>query len=296
MEEKEDKIEQLLGPRARNRLRKRLGEKGERRLLERWGVLKKREGFRLKGHYTLGLQGAVLRVEKEGVDGVLKICTLDNIFCGQDAALQGAVGAVPRIIKRFPEEEAWFMEEILGFPGKSGSFSFLSGTDILSSFHQGEILKGLYPLLSYYFTIARYSDCEEVLERKEDILLLTRDLPSSLVHGDPTPENIILINGGAKTLIDPTGFFGDPAFDFAVLALSSKDPLLSLERATSFYPAWRIYLWSWLRAELSAAHSLHEGEKSMARPLLEIKPILKERFDQFCKSSDHDDASLKIEK
>lgn len=262
---------ELLGSEAYTRLKVYFGERGEKRLVDRWQTLEKREGFILKGVYTLGLQGAVLRVENKNQTGVLKICTLDNIFTGQDAALQCAPkGTVPKVFQRFPKEEAWFLEEIKGPPGKKGEFIFQSGVEVLKEFQKGHIKKGLFPLLTYHLNIAKAIDCQVVLEKEAELTVIDNQLEKGLVHGDPTPENIIT-SKEKSTLIDPTGFRGDPAFDWAVMALYSKYPLTSLKQASQFYPAWRIYLWAWLRAELSLGQKALEGH---SREVDQLKPLL----------------------
>jgi hypothetical protein len=268
---------ELLGSEAYTRLAVYFGESGKKRLVDRWHALERREGFVLKGVYTLGLQGAVLRVRNKNQSGVLKICTLDNIFTGQDAAIAGAPkGTVPKVFKRFPKEESWFLEEVKGASGRKGEFVFDLGIEVLKDFQKGQIKAGLFPLLTYHLNIARAIDCQVVLDKEAELVAIDNQLKKGLVHGDPTPENIIT-SKNKSTLIDPIGFRGDPAFDWAVLALYSKDPLNSLKQASQFYPAKQIYLWAWLRAELSLGQKALEGHSQEVDQLKPLLTYLQER-------------------
>ena len=257
------KAEELLGSRALQRLRATSGQTGEALLVDRFRELSVMWDIKPRGVFSLGVQAAVVRVLSSQGEAVLKICTLPGIFQGQDAALRSAPpGSVPLVFCRSPEKEAWLLEYLPDAPGRRGLYPWQRGEEALRKFHRGSPLEGLYSLVDFHLEIAKKTDCEAVLE-KEVALREAEEGKRDLVHGDAMPENIL-----GSRMIDPTGFVGNSDFDWATLALYSKDPLQSLQEMSRERPT--VFLWAWMRAYLSAKQALRAGDYMDAGPLLRI--------------------------
>lgn len=186
-------IDQLINSRAKARLISRSGEDGIHILLERWNKLSSRLQLKIISRSELGVYSALLTVLYKNKEVILKICTVPDIFSGQNEALRLAPPkTVPQVIASFPEEEAWLLEKLPGTSGQSGQFVYQEGAALLDGFHKGETNDKLFDLVAYHMNIAKRVNSSCVLQQEKRYMQLNQVADEGLVHGDALPENILV--------------------------------------------------------------------------------------------------------
>ncbi len=243
------------------------GQSEGQSLLTRWQELSQKWNLTRQTVFDLGLHASVQAVEiAGGRQAVLKIFITPGIFNSQLLALE-AGAAVPEIIRLDRPRQALLLERLPGAAGVTGRFDLQRAVGAVESFHRCPAPEGLFDLVDYHFWIAEscrgFGLADRALERVEYFEGLNSQAEHGLVHGDLLPENIIF-DRYRLGLIDPTGYRGDQAFDWATLALYSttRERLresLTQAAALSGYPLRRLLAWAWLRAVLSDAQAIKWG-------------------------------------
>lgn len=259
--------EEITGKRAAQRIQK--DPAAQARLVERWSLLRRQWDLEPLVVFEMGLHSSTqkVRIRRSGQTAVLKIFITPDVFLEQYQALELS-GRGPEVIDVDQEREALLLEFIPGTPGVNGHFDPARAGDEIARWHasSGEGLPGL---VERHLAIARscsgFGLADEALGMGSFFERLGDSGKQGLVHGDLVPENIICWKGSCRFL-DPRGYFGDQAFDWATLALYSAGSdlpgMLARAEHLSGVAVHRLAAWSWLRAVLSDAQARRALEQS----------------------------------
>jgi streptomycin 6-kinase len=226
-----------------------------------------------------GIDAAVNEVLYKGKASILKVFFFSHLYQPQlNALLASPQNLVPSVLEHDYRHSALLLEFIDGYQGE---ISHPSNTALrgrlqrtIQGFHNNSKTGAFPDLVEYHLQIAdrclEIDQAKSVLRESEQLKALNES-QRGLVHGDLIPPNT-LISKDKIYLIDPTGYRGDQAFDWASYALyaGQDDQLynwIEWAAASSGYSINRLIKWALLRARLSYAQAIKRQEGNDSRHL-----------------------------